>query len=245
MSFPRLKAIIKKLFWVSERKTPVNRSIALQEEVQFWRDWFKTKGLQWPEDFRSRFNPEQPIQDRVGKFIDRLDAERIQILDVGAGPMTKLGKKHPSKQLEITATDLLASEYDGLLAELKIEPPLRTIYANGERLVEQFGQNAFDIVYAENCVDHMVDPLRAIDQMLMVTKPKGYVVLYHKENEGVRQRYRQLHQWNITCENESFVIMDHRGRKTNVTKRLAARCKLECIRHGDNNILIGILKQVV
>ncbi len=212
---------------------PVNRSIALQQEIQFWRDWFVTGGSQWQQDFRERFNPNQPIQDHVTAYIDRLETECVHILDVGSGPLTKLGKKHPSKQLVITATDLLAREYDGLLAELGMQPPVRTIYADAERLVEQFGENAYDIVHAQNCVDHMADPLRAIEEMLAVSRPQGFVVLYHAENEGQRENYCQLHQWDFTCKDGSFVVRYRRGREINVTKRLAAYCEVECMRDGE------------
>ncbi len=239
-----LRSILRNHLGIQKQTPPVKRSDALQEEIQFWRDWFVTGGLEWPQDFQQRFNPDQPIQDHVAIYIDRLKEQSVHILDVGSGPITKLGMKHPSKQLIITATDLLAHEYDRLLAELKIEPPLRTIYADAERLVEQFGQNTFDIVYGRNCIDHMIHPLRAIEQMLAVSKPQGYVVLYHEENEGQSQRYRQLHQWNFTCENAAFVIRDKRGQVTNVTKKLEALCEIECIRDGDK-ILTSIHKKVV
>jgi hypothetical protein len=65
----------------------------------------------------------------------------------------------------------------------------------------------------QNFIDHMTDPLRAIEQMVAVSKAQGFVVLYHAENEGQREQYRQLHQWDFTCENESFVIRDRRGGK--------------------------------
>jgi SAM-dependent methyltransferase len=220
---------------------PVNRPVALQEEIEFWRDWFLTSGSKWPQDYHDRFNPEQPIRDHVATYVDRLKAERIQILDVGSGPLTKIGMKHPSKQLEITATDLLAREYDLLIAELGIERLVPTIYADAERLVDQFGGDSFDIVHGENCVDHMVDPLRAIDQMLAVCKPHGFVVLYHAENEGQRHQYHQLHQWDFTCKDGSFVISYRREQEINVTKRLAAYAEVECVRNGDE-ILTGIHK---
>jgi SAM-dependent methyltransferase len=238
----RLRSIIKRLLRFRRRVPPVNRSVALQEEIQFWKNWFLTGGSEWPQDFRERFNADQPIQDHVATYIDRLDAEYVHILDVGSGPLTKLGKKHPSKQLMITATDLLAYEYDRLLVELEIEPPVRTIYADAERLVEQFGQNAYDIVHGQNCIDHTADPLRAIEQMLAVSKPQGFVVLYHAENEGQREQYHQLHQWDFTCENGFFVIRDRLGRETNVTKRLTPFCEVECMRDGDA-ILTGIRKK--
>jgi hypothetical protein len=100
-----------------------------------------------------------------------LEVECVHILDVGSGPLTRLGKKHPSKQLVITVTDLLAYEYDRLLAEFEIEPLVRTVYADAERLVDQFGHNAYNIVHGDNCIDHTVNPLQAIEQMLAVSKP--------------------------------------------------------------------------
>lgn len=199
-----------------------------------------TGGLQWPEDFRRRSNPDQLLQGHVKTYVDQLPMERVHILDVGAGPLTKLGKKHLSKQLVITATDVLANEYDRLLAELEIDPPIRTIYADVERLVEQFGPNAHDIVHGQNCIDHTANPLLAIEQMVAVSRPPGAVVLYHAENEGRTEQYRQLHQWDFTCQNGSFVIRDRRGRAIDVTERLSGFCEVECIRDDHGGILTGI-----
>ena len=224
---------------------PADRPTALQEEIQFWRDWFVTGGLQWRQDFDERFDPNQPIQKHLASYIDRLETDRVHILDVGSGPLTKLGKIHPSKQIMITATDLLAQEYDRLLEDLEMEPPIRTIYADAENLAEQFGRDTYDIVHGQNCIDHTADPLRSIKQMLAVSKPQGFVVLFHAENEGKREQYHQLHQWDFTCEDGFFVIRDRRGRATNVTKELAAVGEVECTRVQDGDdfaILTGIRK---
>jgi SAM-dependent methyltransferase len=212
----------------------VERSVALKREVQFWRNWLSTKGMYWPEDYRARFDPDRPLDGHLLPYVDRINADVVRILDVGSGPLTKLGKTHPSKRLEIVATDLLASHYDRLLAELGVVPPVRSVYADAERLVEQFGPDAFDIVHAQNCIDHTADPHRAIEQMVAVAKPGGYVVLYHAENEGQREQYNQLHQWNFTCEDGSFIIRDRTGRTANMTDRLAARCDVECQRVGES-----------
>jgi hypothetical protein len=67
--------------------------------------------------------------------------------------------------------------------------------------------------------------------MLAVSKPHGVVVLYHAENEGQRERYNQLHQWDFTCEDGSFVIRDRHGRETNVTNMFDAFCEVECSIH--------------
>jgi len=211
----------------------VERSTALEREVQFWRNWLSKKGMYWPEDYQARFDPNRLIDGHLASYIDRVDGERVRLLDVGSGPLTKLGKKHPTKRIEITATDILAPEYDRLLAELGIVPPVRTIHADAERLLEQFGHDAFDIVNAQNCIDHTADPSRAIEQMVAVTRPAGYVVLFHAENEGEREHYDQLHQWNFTCVDGDFIIRDRMGRTENVTQRLAATCDVECRRIGE------------
>ena len=226
----QLRSITKGLLRFKGQMAPVDRSVALNEELAFWRWWFETGGAEWPQDFRERFNPDQPIQHYLATYIDRLETECVRILDVGSGPLTKLGKRHSSKQLVITATDLLADDYERLLTELEIEPLVRTIYADAERLGEQFEPGSYDVVHGANCVDHMADPLRAIEQMLTVSKPEGWVVLYHAENEGQREQYRQLHQWDFTCEGGSFVIRGRDGQETNVTKQLGAFCEVECMR---------------
>jgi hypothetical protein len=98
-----LRSIMRRLPWLNRWVPAVGRSSALQQEIGFWREWFVTGGLQWPQDFQNRSNPDQPIQDHLAQYISRLEIDRVHILDVGAGPLTKVGKKHPSKQLIITA----------------------------------------------------------------------------------------------------------------------------------------------
>jgi SAM-dependent methyltransferase len=208
----------------------VERSTALEREVQFWRNWLSKKGMYWPDDYHARFDPDRLIDGHLATYIDCVDRDRVRVLDVGSGPLTKLGKKHLSKRIEITATDILADEYDRLLGEFGIVPPVRTIYADAERLVEQFGPDAFDVVNGQNCIDHTAHPREAIEQMVAVTRPGGYVVLFHAENEGQREHYDQLHQWNFTCEDGAFIIRDRMGRTENMTQRLAASCDVECRR---------------
>lgn len=197
--------------------------------------------MQWPQDFHERFNPNQPIQDHVATYIDRIEGNPVRILDVGSGPITKLGKKHPSRQLEITATDLLANEYDRLFSELGVEPLVRTVFADAERLEGQFGQNAFDIIHGQNSIDHTSNPLRAIEQMLAVCKPLGYVILYHAENEGQREQYQQLHQWNFTCENGDFIIRDRWGREINVTDKLATTGEVVCSCIREDEAILSVI----
>lgn len=108
--------------------------------------------------------------------------------------------------MTVTAVDPLADDYRRLLLEYGLEPPVRTERLEGERLVERFGSGRFDIAYARNALDHAVDPITIVGNMLEVVRDGGYVVLRHVRNEAVRQRYRQLHQWNFDARAGELVL---------------------------------------
>jgi SAM-dependent methyltransferase len=195
------------------------REGGLQFETDFWDDYFRTRGGRWPEDYVRRLDPAAPLEAMHRPFIERLAGPRIRILDVGAGPLTILGKTLPGKALEITAVDPLASRYDALMAKYQVTPPVRTIAGSGEALVAQFGEDAFDFVYAQNCIDHAENPVEAMRQMVRVAKPGCEAVLYHAPNEAETQEYTGLHQWNFTLEDGRFIVTGKAGR-TDVAEAL-------------------------
>ena len=93
---------------------------------------------------------------------------------------------------------------------------MRTIYADAERLTERFPAGSFDIVYAQNSLDHAARPQKAIEQMLRVAKRGGYVLLSHAVDEGVNEGYAGLHRWNFSERNGDFVIW-HPRESINIT----------------------------
>lgn len=209
---------------------PASRERQLRAELRFWRRWLKTKGLGWPEDYARRFNPRGPVQEHLSRIIDRLPQSHVEILDVGSGPATKIGAVHPSKTLSVTPTDVLAKEYDSLLAKFGVRPPTATRYAAAERLRDQFGDRQFDIVNSENSLDHSEDPLAAIEEMLALTRPGGFTVLLHEENEGRNEHYYGLHQWDFTCEEGRFIIAGpgRGGPRRDITRLFAGRAETLC-----------------
>jgi SAM-dependent methyltransferase len=219
------------------------RSQQLRDEVQFWRDWFSTKGLQWPEDYKERLDPQYPIQGHIARYIDLLQQDPVSILDVGSGPLTKLGKLHVNKEIRITAVDLLAPHYDRVLTDFGISPLVRTIFGDAAKLLQQFGEDKFDIVHGQNSIDHTEDPIQAIRQMIAVTKPGGFVVLFHVENEGKNEGYKQLHKWDFTCERGRFLVKGPgpTGRSVDVGEALAHLGSTECSL-DDGAVLVTIRK---
>jgi SAM-dependent methyltransferase len=190
-------------FWWQRRK---------KTEVDFWAGWLVgAPGTEeWESDRKSRFSPDTEITDPLMREeLECHPAEEISILDVGAGPVTKLGFRYPGKTLTIVAVDPLADEYERLLREADLRPPVRTICVAGEALLEHFGLGRFDIAYASNSLDHSSDPLAIIANMTLVVRAGGVVLLRHKLNEGESARYGGLHQWNFDVAGERLILWNN------------------------------------
>ena len=189
----------RRLFWRKRKSS----------EVDFWAAWLLgAPGTeQWTNDRESRLDPNTEIRDPLVRAeLERNPAGEISILDVGAGPLTSLGFRSPGKTLTIVPVDPLADEYDRLLHDAQLDPPIRTIRVAGEALLEHFGSRRFDIAYAVNSLDHSADPFAIISNMVAVVRPGGIVLLRHKRNEAENARYWGLHQWNFDVVNDSLLV---------------------------------------
>lgn len=184
---------------------PVHRWPAAQkEEIDFW-DKVLNREL-WPEVRDRHSDPNLPLQPYLIELLDNPPGSRVEILDVGSGPLSFLGKKWEGRELHITAIDPNAGSYDALLLKYGIDPPVRARPGYAEELTSVVPASAFDLVHARNCIDHSKDPLRAIAEMVRAVKPGCYVFLNHKICEGRSELYTGPHQWNFFPEDGHFFI---------------------------------------
>lgn len=176
-----------------------NWILGLPEEAKFWRSWLKT-------DHKTvRLSLRQTDPRLIKQIIDTAGPV-IRILDVGAGPLTTLSANWPGRAVVVIPVDALAAEYDLLLHEAGISPPIRTLPIHAERVAEVFPPDYFDAVNCANALDHFYDPIKAVHQMLAVTRPGGVVRVVTRENEGENARYWGLHQWNICMASDDVRI---------------------------------------
>jgi SAM-dependent methyltransferase len=196
------------------------RETGAKLEIDFWGKWLQTRGWDWPDQFNLQIDADAEIDAFYGSLIDQLPDEPVRILDVGAGPLTTLGKRYKNRRIELHAVDPLADAYNTLLDRYGIVPPVRTVAGDGESLSQRYPPDYFSLVFARNAVDHAADPLLTIRNMITVCRPGGFVSLAHEENEGERQAYRGFHQWNFRIRGGKLVI-EGRGR-TNIVDDLLA-----------------------
>ncbi len=172
-------------------------SSALPEELRFWEYWLTTDDQEVAQSRETRLQArERPLIERL--VSSAFDDEQVRVLDVGAGPLTTLGMLINGRVAEVVAVDPLADRYAELLDRAGIQPPIPTLYGEGEKLVSQFGESSFHGVYCANALDHCYSPMLVFRQMVAVVKPGGMVEVLCFNNVGEMEQYQGLHQWNIT-----------------------------------------------
>ena len=235
---------LERLFrWSIRNLRTTGRDRDLRSEVDYWKTWFATKGFEWPQDYVERLDPNLPIQDWIAPYLDRLHGDEVEVLDVGSGPLTKLGKVHPSKRLSITAVDQLADEYNAIIDSYGLHPPIRTQSCNAEKLTETFGNRRFDVVHAENSMDHANDAVAALREMFAMTKTGGLLLLVHAEHEGKNQNYAGLHKWDFTHEDGHFIVSGpgSSGLRHDMTEYFSHKAEIECWVH-DGGVYVAMHK---
>lgn len=175
----------------------VSRSLAswkqgIQYEVDFWTRWFETKGLEWPQDYERRLAP-LPLAPWLEALLPA-DRDVTEMLDVGAGPLTRIATFSPTREIRVTATDPLAGHYDAVIDASGIEPQVRTQLAFAEDLSARFERNRFALVTCTNALDHAIEPVWGILEMMMVLERHGSIVLVHHQNEAEFENYSGFHQ---------------------------------------------------
>jgi SAM-dependent methyltransferase len=208
----------------------------MDHELGFWRRALADQGKRWDKGaFAFRTDPDAAFHQQHRDFIGSsaaADRTSLRVLDVGAGPLTTLGKKWPGRTLEIVAVDCLAESFDRVLGELGIVPPVRTTKAFGEELSATFAKDSFDFVASANAIDHSRDPMRCVLEMVEVVKPGCVVFLWHYRNEAVREGFAGMHQWNFDEEGGDLVITGRDRRPRSCRAELAGIATIECRRDG-------------
>ena len=200
----------------------------LRGELSWWRGYIATSGGAWPEDLRQRLDPDAPLlEPLIADRLDRFDGRSVRVLDVGAGPVSVLGKTHGDVRLDVTAVDPLGKQYARLLAKAGIAPPVPTLACKGEDVAARFGPNAFHVAYSRNAIDHSADPLAIVSAMTDTVIPGGFVALRHYRCEAETNGYIDLHNWNFDVESGSLLIWGPYG-SYDLSAELSGKATVTC-----------------
>jgi SAM-dependent methyltransferase len=214
----------------------------IEPELGFWRRWLETKGLSWPDDFLQRLQPDTPLLHDVAVHLPENVAGAI-VVDVGSGPLSKIGKVVGGQRPRIIACDPLMSQYQRLLEEFDLSPLTECIEAPAEDLSAYFDPNIADVVHCSNALDHSFDPIRGIEEMLYVVKPSGTIILLHATNEAVNENYEGFHQWNFDTEGDHFIVWN-RSARIDLNEHLDGIADVTGISSSDRKGVAAIIRKI-
>jgi SAM-dependent methyltransferase len=198
-----------------------------EAELLFWEGFMRTRGYEWPHGYERRMDPLAPLSEElIARRLPLIDEDRVRILDVGSGPTSVLGQVHDAKELEIVAVDPLAKGYRAIFRRLGLTPPHPVQPCSGEDLPKHFSPASFHFAFARNALDHSLDPVEIIGNMIDVVRPGGFVVLRHHRNEGERQGYADLHRWNFDLQEDDVVVW-RPDQRTSLSEAFADRVVLD------------------
>lgn len=175
-------------------------------EKQYWDKYIKNYKRKPFDQMKLKLDPDLELQEYVYKCLPNNLTDNISILDVGAGPLTILGKKYQGKSIGLRAVDPLASDYNRIFEKYAIDRPVITEYCEAEQLLSKFKKNQFEIVHARNSLDHGYEPMESIKQMVEIVKPGHYVIIKNYINEAEHACYQGMHQWNFSIQNNRYMV---------------------------------------
>lgn len=114
------------------------------------------------------YDTSRRVDTLVDEFLLPHGIRGKRVLDVGCG----LG--FFSERLTAHGAQVIASDVGpGLVARTHKRVGCQAVIADALNLVEQFGENAFEMIISSECIEHTPDPKLAIQQMAGVLKPGG------------------------------------------------------------------------
>jgi len=153
----------------------------ISHEMEYWAGWKKRGKDEHCKKMR-------PLQKHVAEI---LPDDATEILDVGSGAISALGRDVDGREIKIIQADPLATWYGELVKDV----PNEVHCVGGEDLDEYFSPRKFDLVHASNSVDHSADPEAVLRGMASVAR--GPICLVHYQNCAVQNKWLGLHQWNF------------------------------------------------
>lgn len=200
-----------------------------QEEIDWWEGILAPASrAEWMNDAIDPERRESQFPPRLLDFIQTLSVEHMpRVLDVGSGPLSPLAWGVDRQLIEAIAVDPLADIYGGILQKYGIDYSVKPVKGAGEEVAKIFGGERFDVVYSRNAIDHSVSPLQCVRQMVTVLKTGGILYLEGFENEGSRNSWQGLHQWNLSIRQGNLYETDHAGNEINISGPLPLQCLFE------------------
>lgn len=180
-----------------------------KHELEFWKRFTTTARFKnnWENPIP---NPECQPETRAIIEAEIEGRKKYRVLDLGSGVVSILYGIVPIQNL--FSCDPLADKYAEIYDYGHTGAP-KPDQGYGENL--PYPDNHFHIVHISNAIDHTENPARVIAEMERVCKKDGVIIIAGMTDEGEKEGYEGLHQFNAHIidgiNGKAFEIVDKAG----------------------------------
>ena len=142
---------------------------------------------------------ERSVEDSAAFLFPHLTTE-MRLLDVGCGPAT-ITCDLATHVAEVVGIEPPGSVLDTARANAASRGVANVSFEEGSVYELRFDDDSFDAAYAHQVLQHLSDPVRAIEEMVRVTKPGGVVAIRDADYRAMAwyPQPPELDQWMETC----------------------------------------------
>jgi len=211
------------------------------DELNFWEKLLPIDGQFRRADlesnsanYRKRLDVENKVLiPELSPLLARIEKHVVQTLEVGPGPIPRLGIIKTDKRLIINTLDPLMNDYLKMMLDRGVDivsmfPEGRLITGVAEEATRYFAPGSIDLIYCSNALDHCFDPIQATQSLLDVCAPLGFMYISGLADEGLDQQYTGFHQWNLRVSGDDVSVSRPDGQNLSMRRNLHGDFKLKC-----------------
>lgn len=147
----------------------------------------------------AKYNKPNPLADFLKPFI--VGKKKVCIIDVGSGPYSVIGSYSEDVDVDLILMD--NQDFTSFWNKYNFKPYLPVEIGDMEKMDDP--SNWFDVVVCINALDHTNDAQKAVEEMIRVCKPGGYVYIdCHLDQADTGHK----HKWNVKSDG---CIVDKKG----------------------------------
>ena len=197
-------------------KTFINRERNVASEIYSYQSLFFIKKKDPVAFLESCRKNDNAFPDGIREEIYRLRDEVFKVkylvtLEIGSGPNSNLSYWVDNELLKVIAIDPLADVYQKIMKKLNYRYPIIPIKIKGEDLPNHFKKNIFHIVFAQNSLDHVEDPVKCFKNAYTLLKKGGLLFVCSNVKEGTRKLWLGMHKYDIYVENNELLLANEKG----------------------------------
>jgi len=138
-----------------------------------------------------QFNKPLPLIEELVALVG--DKKEVKIADIGSGAFSKIGQFLDGVKIEVYSSD--HQDFAYFWKKFDVVPIFKTEQQNMEALT--YSDNFFDIVHTSNALDHTRNALKAVEEIIRVCKPGGWIYIECYLDQ-LSTGYK--HYWNVKAD---------------------------------------------